>query len=236
MAYIKIEKDKIMKYQHSKIKVPSKRPEGRVILTLKGSPDLPRKAIVSSIQSNYIKFLKNPNKDVILYNDEYITTIKVDDIVYFFGPVFDDNYSRVPEELNNIHKYSEADIKKFVKTLKIDGIDIDSMLWSEWYEALDDWKDFNISHIKDRIGDKSTGNKFVDTILYLADIRRLSKGFAELDPIIKTNSAKYLIKNAANLYIKTFDEAYKSISQINNDPIQYIAELIANNTKIPGKM
>lgn len=225
-----------MKYQHSKIKVPSKRPEGRVVLTLKGSPDLPRKAIVSSIQSNYIKFLKNPNKDVILYNDEYITTIKVDDRVYFFGPVFDDNYSRVPEELNDIHTYSDAEIKEFVKTLTLDGADIDSMLWSEWHEALDDWKDFNISHIKHRIGDKSTGNMFVDTILYLADVRRLSIGFAELDPIIKTNSAKYLIKNAANLYLKTFDEAYTSIRQIDNDPIQYIVNLIANTTKIPGKM
>lgn len=236
MAYIKIEKGKNMKYQHSKIQIPTNKPDGIVLLTLKGGPDLPRKAIVSSIRSNYIKFLKNPKKNVILYDDEYITTLKVDDHVYFFGPVYDDNYARVPEELNDIHTYSDDEIKTFVKTLTIDGIDVDSMLWSEWYEALDDWKDFNISHLKDRIGNKSTGNIFVDTILYLANVRRLNIGFAELDPVIKTNSAKYLIENAANLYLKTFDEAYKSINQINNDPIQYIADLIANNTKILGKM
>lgn len=225
-----------MKYQHSKIQIPANKPDGSVLLTLKGGPDLPRKAIVSSIRSNYIKFLKNPKKNVILYDDEYITTLKVDDHVYFFGPVYDDNYARVPEELNDIHTYSDDEIKTFVKTLTIDGIDVDSMLWSEWYEALDDWKDFNISHLKDRIGNKSTGNIFVDTILYLANVRRLNIGFAQLDPVSKTNSAKYLIENAANLYLKTFDEAYKSISQINNDPIQYIADLISNNTKILGKI
>ena len=73
---------------------------------------------------------------MILYDDEYITTLKVDDYVYFFGPVYDDNYYRVPEELNDIHTYSDDEIKTFVKTLTIDGIDVDSMLWSEWYETL----------------------------------------------------------------------------------------------------
>jgi len=45
-----------MKYQHSKIQIPTNKLDGSVLLTLKGGPDLPRKAIVSSIRSNYIKF------------------------------------------------------------------------------------------------------------------------------------------------------------------------------------